>query len=282
MTTTTVKVPTEVQAITYPCTRTAEELKRLLDALKGATAKLTEAMAGEDLDAQRKAVDESTKALESYNEYATQYQYEQFLKTENPMKTALIQGYITLKRINSEDNLGVKTFSAGDVDRQVDFISFNTRCRLLGAKTVQYASQMGYIILVDKGVGDGADIAAITKAYQSARGRVVLDVLEAAPSMKKKKEALQNLLDAIYFEDCGTGKNKFMVTKEWVNWFQDAISRAGYTKGTLFRQSRAPKDILQTACALYHAYFNKYGIRVAADRENFVAGAEYHEETKAE
>lgn len=269
----TAAVPEKVQKPVFQKTTTTEELDRKLTKLENSVAKLTEAFNTENLNAQREAVAENEEALKDYNAYATRVAYEEFLSTDIPMKSALKAGYITLKKVVCEEDLGVKNYKTDTVKKQIDFVSFNSYCRTMSAKVSPFASQMGYIVFLSKGIGDGKNAADLTKVYQSARGRVITEVLKSAPSMNKKKEALQNLIDAIYFEDCGTGKNRFMVTKEWVNWFQDHICKTGYTEGSLYRQSKTPKEVLQTACALYHAFFNKYGIDSVGDRDHVLKGS---------
>jgi len=272
MSTTTAKVPTEVQKPAFQRKTTDEELARLFTVLEDSTAKLTEALNTDNLKAQAEAAANNDKALKEYNNYAIRVAYEGFLLTPVPMKTALKAGYIALKNVTVRDDLGMKTASVGNVERQIDFSSFNTYCHALGAKVLLAASQMGYVVFMEKSLSDGKDAAALTKVYQSSKGRTVTKVLEAAPSMNEKKRTLQDLIDEIYFEDCGTGKNRFMVTKEWISWFEDHISITGYKKGSLYRQSRTPKDIIQTACALYHAYYNKYGIDAVGDKEHVLRG----------
>lgn len=272
MATTTAKVPTTVQKPAFQRKTTDEELARLYTVLEESTAKLTEALNTDNLKEQAEAVANNDKALKEYNNYAIRVAYEGFLLTPIPMKTALKAGYITLKNVSVREDLGMKTASVGDVERQIDFSSFNTYCHAFGSKVLLAASQMGYVIFIEKGITDGKDPANLTKVYQNSKGRTVIKQLTAVPSMNEKKRTLQDLIDEIYFEDCGTGKNRFMVTKEWISWFQDYISKTGYTKGSLYRQSRSPKEILQTACAIYHAFFNKYGIDEVGDRDNVLKG----------
>jgi len=273
MATTTAKVPTTVQKPAFQRKTTDEELARLFTVLETSTTKLSEALNTDNLKAQAEAAANNDKALKEYNNYAIRVAYEKFLLKPIPMKAALKAGYIALKTVNVKEALGVKEASVGDIKRQIDFSSFNTYCHALGAKANINASQMGYVVFIEKGITDGKKPEDLTKIYRASKGRVITKELTAAPSMNELKRTLQDLIDEVYFEDCGTGKNRFMVTKEWISWFKDYISTTGYTEGSLFRKSRAPKEILQGACAMYHAYFNKYGIDSVGDREHVLRGA---------
>lgn len=273
MATTTVTVPAEVKkGLAYNRQSNTAELETREKTLNEAIESLNEVANGDDLKEQRTAHDKVDNALKSYNEYKTLVEYENFMETSDPMKTALIAGYITLKKVSSEDNLGITSYKAEDTDAQIDFIAFNGFTHSMDKRVQLRASQLGYMVLLAKGVADGNSAAAITTAYQKAKGRPISKVYKSAPSKNDLKESLQELLDSIYFEDNGKGLNKFMVTTEWLNWFSDAINRTGYGKGYLSRTGKNPKQIVQTAAALYNAYFNKYGIRTVADGTNFVLG----------
>lgn len=274
--TTTAKVPTEVGTKTYTRESDKSKLPTLLADVELAKTKLNGVVNGDDVKAIAQATEGLNKALEAYNAHKTLCDYEDMLEKADPMKVALQTGYITLKKAvaKTERALNITTYEIEDTDSQIDFCAFSTRGgNLMHGSTATDASQMGYMTLVAKAAGDGSDVSAVTTAYQSARGKVVTEVYTEAPSTNKMKEALQKLINDIYFEDNGKGLNRFMVTTEWLHWFNDAISKTTYTKGNLGRSVKQPKLIIQTACALYHAFYNKYGITTVIDREHVVVQA---------
>lgn len=252
--------------------------------LNAAVEEQNKVFGSDNLSEQRTAVDKTEKALAEYNNTKTLVEYENFMEQPIPMKAALIKGFISLKKVISKTELGITKFSVEDTDAQVDFVAFNGFTQSMSAKTQLIASQMGYMVLLKEGMADGQSAAAITAAYQKAKGRVISKVYtgKTAPSNNAMKEQLQELIDAIFFEDNGNGKNKFMVTNEWMHWFTSAINKATYGKGFLTRTGKNPKQIIQTAAALYNAFYNKYGISLTVDREAFcIAASPYDEEKKA-
>lgn len=283
--TTTVTMPKEVkEGLTFIRKSDKSKLPELLAELNIAVEKLNGVANGDDVTAIREAQDGVNTALETYNKHKTLCDYEDFAETPNPMKAALVAGYITLKKVISVDMLGVTAYSVEDAEMQIDFIAFNgISGHLMGAKTQLIASQLGYMTLLAKGEKDGNSVAEITAAYQKAKNKPITKVFKKAPSKNELKAALQELIDSIYFEDNGSGKNKFMVTSEWLHWFTDNINRTYYGKGVISRSAKSVKQIIQSAAALYNAYFNKYGIRTAVDKDNFVTGsvAEETEKPKA-
>lgn len=277
--TTTVSVPAEVkEGLTFTRKSDKSKLPEKLERLTAAITKLNTVVNGDDVGAIREAQDEATAALEEYNNLKTRSDYDDIVegaiaRGENPMKPALVQGYITLKKVTSENTLGVVTYSVEDYEAQIDFIAFNSLGgRLMGAKTQPLASQLGYMVLVAKGVKDGNSAAQITAAYQKSKGKVITKVFSKAPSNNELKAALQELIDSIYFEDNGKGQNRFMVTTEWLHWFADNINSTRYGKGSLSRSAKSVKAIIQSAAALYHAFFNRYGVSTVVDKENAVLG----------
>lgn len=273
--TTTVSVPAEVkEGLTFTRKSDKAELPGMLAKLEAAIGKLNGVVNGDDVSVIRSAQDEANTALEEYNKHKTLCDYEDLLEIPDPMKAALIKGYITLKKVTTENTLGVVTYSVDDVEAQIDFIAFNSiGGRLMGAKTQPLASQLGYMVLVSKGVKDGNSAAQITAAYQKSKGKVITKVFSKAPSNNELKAALQELIDSIYFEDNGKGQNRFMVTSEWLHWFSDNINSTRYGKGSLSRSAKSVKAIIQSAAALYHAFFNRYGVSTVVDKENAVIGA---------
>ena len=271
----TVSAPSEIKK-GFSFTRKSDpsKLPELLSKLEEAVATLNTVVNDDDVSAIREANDAATSALEAYNQHKTLCDYEDLIETSDPMKSALAKGYILLKRVTTENSLGVVNYNIEDTEVQIDFPAFsNIAGKLMGAKTQLFASQLGYMVLIAKGVADGNSAAAITTAYQKAKNKPIMKVLTKAPSKNELKAALQDLLDSIYFEDNGSGKNKFMVTSEWLHWFTDAINRAYYGKGYLTRSAKSVKQIIQHACSLYHAYYNKYGVSTSVDKDNVVVGA---------
>jgi len=285
MTNNTNSVPNEIKkGITFTPQGKKEELPKLLQALLDTVDTLNEVSSKDDIGARVEATEAVNKARDAYNREATLCAYDDFLVQEDPMKAALAAGYITVKKVvsNTDREMNTVTYSVEDDVKQIDFIAFSSagHSRLMGAKAKMKASQLGYMVLVQKGYKDGNSIAEITAAYQKSKGKTITKVFKKAPSANEMKAELQELLDEIYFSDNGKGENRFMVTSGWLHWFEDAINNTSYGKGFLTRRSKNPKDIIQTACALYHAYFNKYGVSTAADKENVVKGSYPEAKTK--
>lgn len=282
--TTTATVPTAELREGLKFTRKSDKSKLpiKLAELTASVEALSAVINDDDMTAIRKAQEDVNTALETYNKLKTLADYEDFLETEDPMKAALITGYITLKKVSTVKVLGVSECILEDVDVQVDFIALNAiGGRLMGAKTQLLASQVGYMVLLAKAEKDGNSVAEVTKAYQKAKNRPITKVFSKAPSKNELKEALQELIDAIYFEDNGSGKNKFMVTSGWLHWFCDSVNRTSYGKGNLSRSAKSVKAIVQTAAGLYHAFYHHYGITEVIDRENVVVPREEAPKTGA-
>lgn len=273
------------EGLTFVRTITPEMLKKSRDTLEEKVTALNEVCNGDDLVKRRDAQDAVDEALLIYNRDKTRSDYEDLLSKENPMKEALIEGYITLAKVDKEvdKDLNLVSYKVVDSVKQIDFIQLNaisTKLRLMGAKVKQKASQMAYMTLIHKGLGDSCATTAaekqrvaadITAAYLKGKDRTVTEVLKAEPSKNALKKALQSLIDEVYFEDNGSGKNTFMVTSGWLHWFEDFITKTNYGKGFLSRSAITPKAVIQAVAGLYHAAFNDYGIKVAIDKENAVA-----------
>lgn len=282
MTTTTVKTPTKTlkEGFRYQRQSDPATLTDLNSKLDTAIEKLNGVINGDNTLEIHSAQENANAALENYNKTATLVAYEDFLETDDPMQSALKAGYITVKQLVTVDMLGMKVVSAEDKDTQIDFIALSgIGGRLMGMKTQLYAQQMGYMVLLAKADADGKSIDAVNAAF---RTKPLVKVFESAPSKNDLKNALQTLLDEMYFEDNGKGKNRFMVTSGVANWFIDSINRCSYGKGNLSRSAKSPKAIIQTAAALWHSFYNKYGVRTVVDKDNIVtADAVEHEVSEA-
>lgn len=190
-----------------------------------ALAKAKEAISKQDFDAYGVAKEELKTAVSDWNTAISHVAYEGFLKTSNPVMTAIRTLYVTSHRIKEEtDETSGKVIGVSTKE--------NTKTRIDIEDFVDFAT------LDKEWLRDSARLLALlqlrkTNIYKMTPAEIAKNSDIFIRALKKKKEGetpdsntkitdlLQKIADATIFEDNGHGLNKHKCTVKDIYFIED-------------------------------------------------------------
>lgn len=190
-----------------------------------ALAKAKEEISKQDFDAYSVTKEDLKTAVSNWNTAISHVSYEGFLKTDNPIMTAIRTLYITSRRIKEEtDETSGKVIGIS--------IKENSKTR------IDIEDFMDFAALDKEWLRDSARLLALlqlrkTNIYKMTPAEIAKNSDIFIRALKKKKEGetpdsntkitdlLQKIADATIFEDNGHGLNKHKCTVKDIYFIED-------------------------------------------------------------
>ena len=227
------------------------ELKRQLDT---AIANLNALMLEDDASAKDKdaLLETVAKLTKDTNAAWKAEQMAALRKQDNPMREALVKANLELHKVKLDKTLNV--YSIEDAVRRIDLIEFDKFCCGCAADVRWKGKLANFARLLTAFVGEELgkskeEIQDILDNY-----KLISDVVRTEKptllSNRNMVSELQAVLDMVYFEDNGDGKNSIKITNKDVNFMKNAFTRQARTTGTI--KAGTPTNMADIVLQMLH------------------------------
>lgn len=223
-----------------------EKTNKLYETATAAIAAMNEAVASDSYKGIAEAKGAMTKAFEELNAQVITEAFDGFLATENPMLSAIKQGYVDLYASKSERNnlTGAESWVMSKKENVViDIVSLEKHAKRKIFANGQWVWWIERFIhcLTQKAIeeiGTAEEKEKYLKNHQLSETARKCDVGANPTSYASLTKALQAVVDGIIFEDNGKGLNKWKIDKRDVKY----LIYLAFRKGKGKRSIAIPKD----------------------------------------
>lgn len=171
-------------------------------------------------------------------EYASSVKYEKFLelaKSDEPVKSAIVNGDYTVIRVaeeKDEDTGLVAKLKIVETEKSIDLLEFDKFCKygVCAVKGWQFKVEKFNQLMCLKAAKElGCDTGVISKSYYLSKKAEEIKMGKTPTSNNQALKDLQSVIDAIIFEDDGSGKNKYKAVSHDIAYIDKLYVSAGKT-----------------------------------------------------